>query len=66
MAKKINHQDLPSVVGQTIVVRDNATGAEKRGVVMSQQGNFVMVQQNRSQFYVPINLTVPSYIYAVD
>ncbi len=64
--KKINHSDLPSVSGQTVVIRSNVDNSEIRGVVIATLGNFALVQQNRSQFYVPLNPASPQYIFTVD
>jgi len=64
--KKINTNDLPNMMGQTIVIRDTPTGTDRRGIVtaIGPDGTSVLIVQGRTQFYQKTAYDPTKYIYA--
>lgn len=63
---KINHTDLPVLVGQSVTVRSNVDNSEKRGIVgfYDSVKNYVRVDFNRSSFWVQTVVNDASqYVY---
>ena len=64
--KKVNTNDLPNMIGQTIVIRNNADNSERRGVILSvaADGKSVLVKENKLFFYVNTAYDPTKYVFA--
>ena len=62
---KITHADLPTLIGQPIVVRSNVDNSEKRGVIGAYDAvhNVVRVDVNRSHFFANTVNQSTEYVY---
>lgn len=64
---KINHSDLPTVIGKSTVIVDGTTGVQKTVIPIATLGNYTLVQHNRTQFYVPNSVVSnPNYMYTIN
>jgi hypothetical protein len=62
---KITHADIPTLIGQAIVVRSNSDNSEKRGVIGSYDNtkNMARVDVGRSNFWVNTVNQATEYVY---
>mgnify|MGYP007027865829 CR=1 FL=1 len=62
---KINHTDMPSLIGQAVVIRSNIDHSEKRGVIGAYDsvGGWVRIDVNRSNFWAKTTNQPNEYVY---
>lgn len=64
--KAVVHSALTNLIGSNIVVRSNTDNSQKTGTIIGVSGSNVIVQQNRSLFWLPTAPVTPSYLFTTD
>jgi hypothetical protein len=61
--KKVNTNDLPNLIGQTVVVRNNKDNSEIRGTVINVSGGQALLRHGRSYQYVSTAYDATKYVF---
>ena len=61
--KKVNTSDLPNLIGQTVVIRNNKDNTEIRGNVISASGGQALIKQNKQFLYVSTAYDSSKYVF---